>query len=281
MERRTLGRTGEKLSVVGLGGIVVMNETPEAGRRIVAQALARGINYFDVGPSYGNAEERLGPALEPYRDSIFLGCKTLERTRNGAMEELRKSLERLRTDRVDLYQLHGVSTMEDVDKATGPGGALEAFVEAREKGLVRFIGFSAHSEEAALALLARFPFDTVLFPWNYVTWHQGKFGRKIFKEARKKGMGILALKALAKTRREEGDTRWPKCWYVPAEGPKEAARVLRWTLSLPVTAAVSASHEELAWWACDAADERTELTREEERELAQWGDGVEPIFPQE
>ena len=279
MERRALGRTGEKLSVVGLGGIVLMNETPEAARRIVAQAVAREINYFDVGPSYGNAEERLGEALEPYRASAFLACKTLERTKEGATEQLGRSLERLRTDHMDLYQLHGVSTMEDVEKATGAGGALEAFVEAREKGQVRFIGFSAHTEEATLALLARFDFDTVMFPLNYVTWHRGKFGRKVFKEARKRGMGILALKALAKTRRAEGDKRWPKCWYAPVEGPAEAGRALRWTLALPVTAAVSPSHEELAWWACDAADAGTKLSREDEKELQRWSDGVEPIFP--
>ncbi len=115
MEKRVLGSTGERLSVVGFGGIVVRNETPESAKELVAEAIRRGINYFDVAPSYGNAEERLNPALEPYRDSVFLACKTEQRTRDDARVALHTSMERLRTKRFDLYQLHGVTTMEEVD----------------------------------------------------------------------------------------------------------------------------------------------------------------------
>jgi len=212
---------------------------------------------------------------------VFLACKTLERTRDAAAAELRASLARLRTDHVDLYQIHGVLSLEDVDAVTAPGGALEAFVEARSQGRVRTIGFSAHNEEAALAFMDRFDFDSVLFPLNYLCWTKGNFGPRVFRRAQEKGMGILALKALAKTRWPEGgERRWPKCWYAPVDSPQEAALALRWTLSRPVTACVSPSHAELLWWACDAASKDTSpLSSAEERRLFQAAESVRPIFP--
>ena len=125
MERRALGRTGEQLSILGLGGIVVADLPQEEADRIVAEAVDRGVNYFDVAPTYGNAQERLGPALEPYRDKVFLVCKTAERDKEGSARELAESLRLLRTDHVDVYQLHGLVNLEDVDKAFGPGGAID------------------------------------------------------------------------------------------------------------------------------------------------------------
>jgi len=282
MERRVLGQTGESLSVVGCGGIVFCGESPESSCEIVAKAIERGVNYFDIGPSYGGgeAEERLGPALAPYRKDVFLACKTGQRKKEGAAAELRGSLERLRTDHVDVYQLHGVSSLEEVEQVTGPGGALEAFLEARSKGLVRFIGFSAHSETAALALLDRFPFDTMLFPLNYVCWYQGNFGHAALEKARDLDVGVLALKTLAKTEwPEEQDREWPKCWYKPVDTPEEAAAAMRWALARPVTACVCPSHAELLWWMCDAAENLTPMSDAEEKSLAEASEGVEPIFP--
>lgn len=281
MEKRRLGKTGESLSMVGFGGILVMNEEPASASRIVAQAVDRGINYFDVAPSYGNAEERLGPALEPYRQSVFLACKTDKRTAEEAAEELHGSLEQLRTDYFDLYQLHAVTTMEDVEQILGPGGALETFVKAREQGLVRFLGFSAHSEEAAAALLDRFAFDSILFPFNWVCWHQGKFGPRVLEKAQEKGVGILALKALAKRKWKEDEERtWAKCWYSPVDTFEEVSLALRFTLSKPITAAVSPGHVELFEWACDTVDRFTPLTEKEEGLLAERSQGLDPIFPQ-
>ncbi|MGB9900592.1 MAG: aldo/keto reductase [Pseudothermotoga sp.] len=180
MEKRVLGRTGERLSVVGFGGIVVMNESVDSAKRIVARAVERGINYFDVAPSYGDAEEKLGPALEPYRDQVFLACKTMERTKEGAWRELNESLKRLRTDHLDLYQFHAVTTLDEVEAIFSPNGAMETFLKAREEGLIRYIGFSAHSEEAALAMLEKFDFDTVLFPLNWASWLGKGFGKKLY-----------------------------------------------------------------------------------------------------
>jgi aryl-alcohol dehydrogenase-like predicted oxidoreductase len=283
MEKRSLGKTGEKLTIVGFGGIAVMNETPADAARVVAQAVnERGINYFDVAPSYGNAEERLGPALEPYRKDVFLACKTGERKAEGAERELHESLERMRTDHFDLYQLHAMRSTEDVETALGSGGALETFIKARERGLVRFLGFSAHSEEAAIALMDRFDFDTILFPFNWVCWNEGKFGPPVLEKAREKGMGILALKTMAKRRWKEGEERrWSKTWYSPVDSYEEAQLAVRFTFSRPITAGTSPGHAELLWWMCDAAEQFTPLTAEEEAEVAQRARGLAPIFPQD
>lgn len=278
MEKRKYGKDGVELSVVGFGGIVVMDETPETASQIVAQAVDRGINYFDVAPSYGNAQERLGPSLEPYRDSVFLACKTMGRTKAEAADELHKSLRLLRTDFFDLYQFHAVTTLAEVDQITGKDGALEAFVEAQEEGLIKYIGFSAHSEVAALALLDRFKFDSVLFPFNYVSWYQANFGQKILKKAQEKGVTRLALKGLAKRRLGDEKRPWSKCWYAPAENMEEASLALRFTLSLPITAAVSPSHAELLWWASDIADKLKPLSNEEQQSVAKNSVGLNPIF---
>lgn len=283
MERRKLGKTGEELTIAGFGGIVVKDETPENAKRIVAKAVEeRGVNYFDVAPSYGNAEERLGPALEPYRDSVFLACKTGKRDAKGAEEELHRSLKRLRTDHFDLYQFHAVASMEDVEKITASGGALETFMKAREQGLVRHLGFSAHSEEAAMELMDRFEAETILFPFNWVCWHQGNFGHRVLEKAQKKGLGILALKSLAKRRWKKDEKReWNKVWYSPVDTFEEALLAFRFTLSKPITAATSPSHAELLWWLCDAADQFTPLSEEEAKEVAERSAGLEPLFPQE
>ncbi len=173
LERRALGRTGEKLSVIGFGGIVVMNATPEQAAQRVRAAIDAGVNYFDVAPSYGNAEDMLGPALEPHRKGVFLACKTQGRTKDAANAELESSLRKMRTDHFDLYQHHAVTRKSDVETILGKGGAMEAFEAAKKAGKVRFLGFSAHSVEAATALMDGYAFDTILFPVNYATWHAG------------------------------------------------------------------------------------------------------------
>ena len=236
--KRRLGKTGADLSIIALGGMLVKDTEQSFANKIVAEAFDRGINYFDVAPQYGNAQEKLGPALEPYRKRSFLACKTLMRDKDGAAKQLEDSLHKLRTDHVDLYQFHAVTTQEDVAKIFGPGGAMEAFQAARKAGKVRFIGFSAHSVENALAMLDHYNFDTILFPINFVLFSQANFGPQVLARAREKGMGILALKSMAKTpwpAAEKQDHPNPKCWYQPAALPDEAALGLRWTLSHPVT----------------------------------------------
>jgi predicted aldo/keto reductase-like oxidoreductase len=281
LPRRKLGRTGEQLSIIGLGGIVVIGNEQEQANRIVRGAVDRGVNYFDVAPSYGNgeAEEKLGPALQGYRNRVFLTCKTGRRDKAGAEEELQRSLKRLRTDHFDLYQLHALTSREDVEQALGPGGAIEAFAQARQKGLVRFLGFSAHSVEAALTAMDRFSFDTILFPFNWVCWSQGDFGPQVLKAARAKDMGCLALKAMAHHPWPRGAKRdYPKCWYQPITDPELAALALRFTLSEPVTAAIPPGDERLFNLALSVAGQFKPLSGEERRQLLARAAGEQPIF---
>jgi predicted aldo/keto reductase-like oxidoreductase len=278
LEKRKLGKTGRKLSILGFGGIVVMDATPEESAVRVKNAIDYGINYFDVAPSYGDAEIKLGPALEPYRNDVFLACKTTERKKEGARKELEQSLAHMRTDHFDLYQLHAVTTLEDVDTIFAPGGAMETFLEARDEGKVKLIGFSAHSVEAAMALMDRFDFDTLLFPINYTTWTAGDFGPQVLERAMEKEMGILALKAMAKSPYPEGATRVPKCWYQPLTDPEEAKMGLRFTLSHPVTAAIPPGNENLFSMALGLASEFKPLRDEEILEIKKKGALGTPIF---
>jgi aryl-alcohol dehydrogenase-like predicted oxidoreductase len=279
MEKRAYGRSGEKLSVVGFGGIIVMNEEPDAAARFVSEAIDRDVNYFDVAPSYGDAEVKLGPALEPYRNRVFLACKTGMRTAKEAMAELERSLVRLRTDHFDLYQHHAVTTREDVEKILGPDGAMETFVKARQKGMVRHLGFSAHSEEAALALMDGFDFDSILFPFNWACWLKGGFGKAVLDRAREKGVTRLALKTLAKRKWLEGEEKsWPKCWYKPVDTYEEAEKAVRFTLSMPVTAGVSPSHVELFRWMCDAVEKLGTITPPDEEALKAAAAELDVIF---
>jgi len=247
IEKRALGKTGEMLTMLGFGGIIVRDFTPEASSSIVRFAIDAGVNYFDIAPAYGDAIIKLGPALEPYRKNIFLSCKTGKRKKEDARKDLEKSLKDMHTDHFDLYQFHAVTTMDDVNAILGKGGALETFLEARKEGKIRFIGFSAHSVEAAMALMKGFDFDTILFPVNYTTWYAGNFGPQVLELAQEKKMGILAIKAMAKRPWPDGaDTsKYPRCWYEPFTEEENIRMGLRFTLSHPVTAALPAGEEEL------------------------------------
>lgn len=280
MERRPLGSTGAELSIVGFGGVVVMNETQADADELVAEAIDCGVNYFDVAPSYGNAEERLGPALEPYRDKVFLACKTAKRTKDEAAAELRESLIRMRTDHFDLYQLHAMTTREDLDTAMGPGGALEAFIEARDAGLIRHIGFSAHSVEIACELMDRFDFASVLFPLNWMEYQNAGFGPQVVEKAIQKGVGRLALKAMARQKWPEGADKsaFPKCWYEPCSDAEEAAMALAFTLSQPITAAIPPGDPGLFRLALEVTQRFTPITDSEREELRERAQGLEPFF---
>jgi predicted aldo/keto reductase-like oxidoreductase len=279
--KRKLGRTGERLSIIGMGGIVVVGSPQHEANRIVREAIGCGVNYFDVAPTYGDgeAEEKLGNALAGYRDKVFLACKTTMRDREGARKELETSLSRLRTDHFDLYQLHALTTKEDVEKALGVGGAIETFLRAREEGKVRFLGFSAHSVEAALTAIARFDFDTVLFPFNWVCFYRGNFGPQVVRAARAKKMGLLALKAMARSPWPEGVKRdYPKCWYQPVSDPAEAELALRFTLSEPITAAIPPGEYRLFQMALSIASRFKRLGRKERELLQAKAVELQPIF---
>jgi len=280
--RRKYGNTGVRLSIIGFGGIVVAGSEQDHANRVVAEAIERGVNYFDFAPTYGDAELLLGPALEPYRKNLFLACKTTERQREDAEAELNRSLERLCTDHFDLYQLHGIRDVEkDVDVAFAKGGAMEVFIQAKKEGRVQFLGFSAHSEEAALAAMDRYDFDSALFPINFACYYKGNFGARIIETAQAKGVAQLALKALARQRWPKDDPnskKYAKCWYQPLNEAHEAELGFRFALSQPITAAIPPGEEELFRRALDLAANFRPITPQEEEEVKALAATMNPIF---
>ena len=244
-------KNGIDLSIIALGGIVVCGLSQEQAARRVAEACDRGINYFDCAPSYfdGEAELKLGEALQPYRSKVFLAEKTLSRDAKGAREELERSLQRFHTDHVDLYQFHSVSSMDDVNKILSPAGAAETFFAARKEGKVRHLGFSAHNAPAALHLMDALELDSILFPVNVNAWENGGFGPQILAKAKSKGMARMALKALAfgkwPANMKESDRKYPKCWYQPIDDPEMARAALRFTFNQEITAAVPPGDERI------------------------------------
>lgn len=282
LPRRAYGDTGERLSIIGFGGMVVSGIAQEQANRLVAEAVEKGVNYFDVAPSYGDAELRLGPALEPYRKDVFLACKTERRTKDGAAAELAESLQRLRTDHVDLYQLHAITDVQkDVDVAFGKDGAMEAFIEAKKQGRIRYLGFSAHSEEAALAAMDRYDFDSILFPINFATFYKGGFGPRVMETAKSKGVARLALKALARQHWPKDDPmrqRYPKCWYQPLTNPDEVKLALYFTLSQPITAAIPPGDESLFRMAMELAMRFRPVSQQEKQTLQAMAQSLNPVF---
>jgi len=213
MKKNKLGKTGIEISAVTFGGIVTTDETPEDAARYVSYAIERGVNYYDVAPTYGDAQEKLSPALAPYRKDVYLGCKSMVRD-SGIEAELHDSLKILKTEYFDLYQLHEIKSREEVETAFGPGGAMEVLVKAKEKGLIRNIGITAHSEDAALLALEYYDFDTAMFPVNWALNMDKGFGDRLIDICKPRDIGLLGIKALAHRllHDENENKREPKSW---------------------------------------------------------------------
>jgi len=219
MRKKVLGRTGFQISPVVYGGIIHMNETQERANQLVAYAIERGVNYFDIAPSYGDAQALLGPALSPYRQSVYLACKTAKRTREGAREELMNSLAALQTDHFDVYQIHALTTQEDLDTIFGQDGAMETFLWAKREGLIRNIGFSTHHEGSGLKALDLYDFDTVLFPMNWALGVVTGWGDRTAERVRATGAGLLAMKTLIERKwLPDEEHTYPKSWCKPIAG---------------------------------------------------------------
>ncbi|NLV32056.1 MAG: aldo/keto reductase [Acidobacteria bacterium] len=274
-------RDGVELSILGLGGMTLLGMTQKGVDALVEEAAAGGVNYFDVAPFYGEgeAERKLGRALPGRRERVFLACKTLERSAAGARAELERSLRRLGTDHFDLYQFHSVAGMGEVEEIFAPGGAMEAFAEARRGGVIRHIGFSAHSVEAALAMLDRHPFDSILFPVNYVCYARGDFGPQVLEKAARQGVARLAIKAMAHGPwRGSDERRYPNCWYRPIDDPVLARKALRFTLSEGVTALIPPGDERLFRMALGMAAGLEPLSPAEREELLASTRGLRPLM---
>jgi predicted aldo/keto reductase-like oxidoreductase len=276
--KRRLGKTGEKISIVGFGGIALRDNGQAFANELIASAFDKGITYYDVAPAYGDSQALMGPAFKPYRKRSFLACKTGKRDQLGAESELNESLQQLHTDHIDLYQFHALTTMEDLDQIFGTKGAMETFEKAKKEGKIRFIGFSAHNEEVALKAMEMYDFDTILYPINAVCWYNGNFGPAVYEAALKKDMGILALKSVAKTRVPTKERAYPNMWYKPFEEKAEIDNCLRFTLSKKITATVHAGDSLFMKKTLQFVHNTKKIQEPDLKQLKKMAEGVKPIF---
>ena len=253
MKYRTLGKTGYDISAVIYGGVVSAGKydgmiMPGNGQKnsdeYVSWAVEQGINYFDVAPSYGDAEEMMGNSLQPWRDKVYLACKTNRRDAAGAEEELIRSLKLLHTDYFDVYQLHGICSMEEMEQAFAPGGVMEVMEKYHKNGTIRQVGFTAHCQKAAIEMIRRYDFATVLFPFNWHMHMAHDMGKLLLPAAREKGMGVLCMKSMIERAwlpGEKAASRYPKSWCRPFDTVKQhdlLEAAVKYAVSLGVDAIV-------------------------------------------
>jgi predicted aldo/keto reductase-like oxidoreductase len=283
MEKRRLGRTGHMSTVAIFGAAAFSKVTQAQADETMQLILDMGVNHIDVAPSYGEAEKRLGPWLETERDRFFLGCKTYERDKEQAASELRRSLERLRVDSFDLYQLHAVTSMEDLDKATAPGGSLEAIIEAREEGLTRFIGITGHGVQSPIVFLEaliRFDFDTVLFPINFVQFANPTFkedANRLLRRCREDDVGTMIIKSI--TRGPWGDLpKTHSTWYQPFEDVEMIRKAVHFVLSQDVTGICTVGDIGVLPVVLEACEGFGPMHQDEQERMIEQGAAFEPLF---
>jgi predicted aldo/keto reductase-like oxidoreductase len=285
LPRRTLGRTGAKVSVVGFPGLALTHYPQEECTAGIHRAFQNGVNYFDVAPAYGkgDCEIKMGIGLEGIdRSKIFLSCKTQKRDKEGAREELERSLERLKTDHFDLYQLHCLRRPEEVVQALGPGGAMETILKAKEEGKIRHIGFSAHTTKAALAALNGFPFDTVMFPINFVEYYTIGFGKAVLELAAEKQAAVISIKPVSRGLWPKDTERTRRWWYRPVEDPQEIGLAMRFTLGLEgVVTGIPVSFLDILDKVVEACREDRPNTEAEAEAVRQLAGQCESVFRRE
>ncbi len=294
MPRRVLGRTGVNVSIVGYPGFALREDHADAQvyTASIRHALENGVNYFDVAPAYADTkcEARMGEAFaaisEFRRDDIFLACKTNKRTKDDARKELENSLRLLKTEYFDLYQLHCLIDPEkDVEAAFAPGGAMEVFLKAKEEGKVRHLGFSAHTTAAALAAMQKYPFDTVMFPINFVELFRFGFGKKVLDLAQQQGAAVVAIKPLSagdwpdSLKGENSKNRPRQWWYKTLEKQDEINLAMRFTLSQPaVVVGVPPAWLDLAEKAVEAGKNYRSVSAEDNAKLRTMADEAGCVF---
>jgi aryl-alcohol dehydrogenase-like predicted oxidoreductase len=238
IERRPFGRTGHMSTVMLFGAAALARAGQDEADRALEVLLRHGVNHIDTAARYGDSELRIGPWMARHRKDFFLATKTGSRSGREAREDVHRSLERLRVDHVDLIQLHSLGHPDDWDQAMGPGGALEALIEARAQKLVRFIGVTGHGWSIPAMhrrSLARFDFDSVLLPYNYF-FAQNERYRQAFEEvlaiARERNVAVQVIKSIARGPWATTD-RTHTTWYQPLEAVADIERAVHWAMGVP------------------------------------------------
>jgi aryl-alcohol dehydrogenase-like predicted oxidoreductase len=238
LERRPFGRTGHRSTVALFGAAALARATQDEADRGLEVLLRHGVNHIDTAARYGDSELRIGPWMARHRRDFFLATKTGSRSAREAREDIHRSLERLRVDHVDLIQLHALGHPDDWDQAMGPGGALEAVIEARAQGLARFIGVTGHGWTIAAMhrrSLARFDFDSVLLPYNFFLARNERY-RRAFEEllaiCRERNVAVQVIKSIARGPWATAD-RTHTTWYQPLEDQADIDRAVQWALAVP------------------------------------------------
>jgi aryl-alcohol dehydrogenase-like predicted oxidoreductase len=239
IEKRPFGRSGHLSSAVIFGAAALARVDQGVADGVLDLLLEHDVNHIDVAASYGDAELRIGPWMDRHRDRFFLATKTGQRDHAGAKAEIHRSLERLRTDRIDLIQLHALTHPDEWQQALAPGGALDAAIEAREAGLVRFIGVTGHGWTVAAMhrrSLERFPFDSILLPWN---WHCAQHPtyaadfEQTLAMCAERGVAVQTIKALARGPWAAGARRDHTTWYQPLDDADDIRTAVQWVLARP------------------------------------------------
>ena len=283
METRRFGRTGHMSTIAIFGGAAFW-EIPQADAdKVMEQVIEAGVNHIDIAPSYGQAEERVGPWMPRERERFFLGCKTMERTKQGAWDEIQRSLKRLQTETFDLYQCHAITTMEELDAVTMKGGALEAFVEARERELTKYIGITGHGADSPkifLEALRRFDFDSVLFPLNFVQMANPEFrehAEGLIATCKAKDVGTMIIKAI--TKGPWGDREHTATtWYEPFNKDDEIQNAVNFALSFDVTGLCTAGDTRILPLVLKACENFKRLDHSKIDEVIRSGRQYEPLF---
>lgn len=234
----TFGRTGHESTRLLFGAAAFWSVTQDEADQVLELLLKYGINHIDTAASYGEAEQHIGPWMPEHRDKFFLATKTGQRTYDEAKAEFERSLKRLQVDSVDLIQLHYLVKEDEWEIAMGPGGVMEYLIEAREQGLVRYIGVTGH--DVAITRmhqrsLERFDFDSILLPYNYLMMQNPTYAaefEQLLQIAQERNIAVQTIKSLAR-RNYKTEERTHACWYEPLTRQEDIDKAVHWVLGQP------------------------------------------------
>ncbi|MBG0766311.1 MAG: aldo/keto reductase [Spirochaetaceae bacterium] len=283
MEYKAFGKTGHTSSRVLFGAAAFGEVSQKEADETLALLLDNGINHIDTARSYGEAELRIGPWMKKHRSSFFLASKTNKRTKEEALEELKQTLKRLQTDHLDLWQLHYLVEPDEWETAMGEGGALEAAIEAKEQGLVRFIGVTGHgvgAPSAHLKSLEVYDFDSVLLPYNYSMMQNSLYreqAEKLFHVCKERSIAVQTIKSLA--RGELGDKeKLYATWYDPLTDEASIRKAVHWVLSNEQVFLNSTGDIHILPHILKAAQEPIRKPSDKEMEVLVKQEGITPLF---